>query len=290
MVESTDLFNSKEGRSGASFSLFVFLYLIFSIIFSAICMGSGASENARVFLSFLCYAPAVLVAIALKKKNGDKEFRLFRKTSLIFYLLALLLSLGMLLGFGFVNLLFSELLAKLNVNVSSVLLDLTSPLNYFIYLVALAFAPALFEECFFRGVLLEELKGDIIVASLLSALCFSLYHLSLAQLIYQFIYGFFLSTLAVKSKSIIPSIIAHFLNNFMVITTEYLKVQINFFSPLIIVFGLTCIGIFVYFVLLHKKSKEQITSNEKINATHFLVSASAGLLMCVILMILGAVK
>ena len=51
---------------------------------------------------------------------------------------------------------------------------------------------------------------------LITALTFALYHGSFAQLIYQFIYGAMLFALFKAFDNIIPCIIAHFLNNFVI--------------------------------------------------------------------------
>ena len=56
------------------------------------------------------------------------------------------------------------------------------------------------------------------------AALFSLYHLSPAKTLYQFVVGAILSLLAFKSESLVPSLIVHFLNNLLIILNEYFAI------------------------------------------------------------------
>ena len=126
---------------------------------------------------------------------------------------------------------------------------------------------AIVEELFFRGLILGSLKGvKVHYAVLISALCFSMYHSSVAQLVYQFVYGVALGYLMVVAKSVVPCIFAHFVNNFAVLCFEYFKVNIDLYNSIIIAIGSLCLAIFatVVFLILRKRSKAQNQQQEQV--------------------------
>lgn len=285
MKEVFNFSRSKEFNSGLLYSLFIIIYFIISTIFAVgfiLIKGSIKTEN----LSFFCYAISSILILIVSRKNEKEEKVFLKKFNPIYLILSIILSFGMFYGFGFINLSFSNFLEKVGVNVSSISLDLSSFKQYIICTLAFCLAPAIFEEITFRHVVLNGVKGNVIIGSLLSALCFSLYHFSLSQFIYQFIYGFFLSVLAIKSGSILPSILAHFLNNFIIISTQYFNINIDLFSPFIIVIGLILTCCFVFFTLIFKGQKNGL-KGEKINVLDFILGASLGMIFCIILMVGG---
>ncbi len=79
----------------------------------------------------------------------------------------------------------------------------------------LAVVPAICEELLFRGVLARALaaRRRPLVAILVSAAVFAAYHLSLVQLVPTFTLGLVLAALGLHARSIIPCMLAHFLNN-----------------------------------------------------------------------------
>ena len=82
-------------------------------------------------------------------------------------------------------------------------------------LLVLALAPALFEELAFRGFILSGLQslGNNYKAVLLSSLLFGVAHSILQQSIITFFVGCVLGFIAVRTKSIIPCIMYHFVHN-----------------------------------------------------------------------------
>jgi membrane protease YdiL (CAAX protease family) len=84
---------------------------------------------------------------------------------------------------------------------------------------AFALLPAACEELVFRGVLARSLgrRHSLIVAVAISAAVFSAYHLSPVQALPTFTLGIALAVLAVRSDSVLPTMLAHALNNAMAI-------------------------------------------------------------------------
>ena len=112
--------------------------------------------------------------------------------------------------------------------------------DYFLSIIIIAFFPAVFEEVFFRGALQNTLTkwwGKPILAITVSALLFSLIHLSIYLFISRFVLGFVLGLLFYQSKNIWVNIIAHFLNNAIALTQIFWlskqkqKIDLNDLDP-----------------------------------------------------------
>lgn len=82
-------------------------------------------------------------------------------------------------------------------------------------LLALGVLPALAEELVFRGVFARALvkRLGVVHAVGFSAAVFGLYHLLPAQIITTFCLGLVLAFLTLRASSVVPAMIAHFLNN-----------------------------------------------------------------------------
>lgn len=87
-----------------------------------------------------------------------------------------------------------------------------------------ALLPGIFEEITHRGLLLSGLRkyGDN-VAVVISALFFGLMHQNIVQFVYAFVIGIFFALLTIKSGSIIPAMILHFINNSLSVILDYSK-------------------------------------------------------------------
>ncbi len=91
-----------------------------------------------------------------------------------------------------------------------------SLLNFFLQVLTVAIIPAICEETAHRGLLLNGFKGmGIKNAMIFSSLLFGLMHLNINQFFYATVLGFLIALSVVLSKSIIPAIIIHFINNFL---------------------------------------------------------------------------
>lgn len=78
-----------------------------------------------------------------------------------------------------------------------------------------ALVPAVCEEVMFRGVLARALgrQMPIGIAAALSALVFAAYHLSIVQALPTLTFGFGLAVIAIRADSVVPTIVAHAINN-----------------------------------------------------------------------------
>lgn len=90
-----------------------------------------------------------------------------------------------------------------------------------LYGIVIAVVPPLVEEMLFRGLLLQSLRryGDGF-AVFASALAFGLYHGNFIQMVFAFLCGIVMGLVAVRTNSLLPSILIHFLNNSIAFSVE----------------------------------------------------------------------
>nr|WP_312292462.1 CPBP family intramembrane glutamic endopeptidase [Clostridium chromiireducens] len=83
-----------------------------------------------------------------------------------------------------------------------------------LFLMYVCLIGPILEEIIFRGFILNSLKryGNL-TAIIVSSILFSMFHLNLVQFVNPILMGIVLAFIAIKSESIIPSIIAHVFNN-----------------------------------------------------------------------------
>ena len=98
--------------------------------------------------------------------------------------------------------------------------------NFFLSLLTVAILPAICEEFTHRGLLLSGYKKlGFKKAVCLSALMFGLIHLNVGQFFYATIIGLILGVITLYSRSIVPAIIVHFMNNGKNVEIEYAEAK-----------------------------------------------------------------
>lgn len=280
---------AKDG--GFAFGLMIIVYLFTSFIGQAIALALFENGSLGYIVVSSLLAPLSIVAVKVyftvaKKCNYLKMCKV-EKFNPIFSLSAVLLSAGMFLGLGFVNGAFAELLRKANLNVSGIVLPLENVGHLILFSILFALIPAVVEELFFRGLLLTTLGAiKTIFVVVYISVSFALYHCSLTQFIYQLIYGAGLTLLALSAKSVLPCVLAHFINNFAVILLEYLKVNVDLFNPIFIAIGLILLVAFALMILFALKKKEKVAQQEQKSALKFYLPFGAfGTVICLLLII-----
>lgn len=90
-----------------------------------------------------------------------------------------------------------------------------------LYGIVISVIPPIVEELLFRGMVLNGLRkyGDTF-AVVASALLFGLYHGNFVQMVFAFIAGLVMALVVVRTGSLWPSILIHFLNNFISFALE----------------------------------------------------------------------
>ena len=98
--------------------------------------------------------------------------------------------------------------------------------NFFLSLLTVAILPAICEEFTHRGLLLSGYKKlGFKKAVILSALMFGLIHLNVNQFFYATVIGLVLAVVTLYSRSIVPAIIIHFMNNGINVYLEFAETK-----------------------------------------------------------------
>ncbi len=211
-----------SAAGGLSYTLTVVISLIINIIASGIITlasisGTDAAKYISVLISPISIAIVLALALAVAKQPVRKLLPL--RTRPKYFLIGALLIFGLLFSLSSVNEWLIKLFELMGYKRRQSFLPDYSGWKVVPVLITYAVFPAIAEEVLFRGILLnntEEGAGSI-RAILLSGFCFSLYHGSVEQTIYQFICGCLFALLAVRSKAITPTVVIHFLNNALII-------------------------------------------------------------------------
>lgn len=125
-----------------------------------------------------------------------------------------------------------------------------------VFFIVVVFAP-IFEEIFFRGFIFNHLRKNynIILSVILQALVFGIAHLNIVQGIYAFVLGIMLALVYMYSKSILGSILVHFICNIFG-SVIIPKISINYPMAMIVIIpiGMICL-IFAGIKMLKKSEK-----------------------------------
>lgn len=214
--------NSRTG--GFAYSAATVFYFaasfVASIIFIAAKIKSGT--DAYLYISYLVSPAAITACVAATLKVRKVKFKeVFPvKCHPKYYAIGLLLIFGLLFSLSWINVIslkffqlfgYKEREGGYLPNLSG---GLVVPA-----IIVIAVLPALFEETLFRGVILnccERSMGSIRTVFIVG-FCFSLFHGSPEQTVYQFIAGCAFTFLAVRSHSVLPSVMMHFINNAVIV-------------------------------------------------------------------------
>ena len=268
----------------ATLLLFLAVALISQTVLKAVEASDVVSYSVNAVLTFAVFITAVILSA---KKNVKTVY--IRKCAYVHLVAALLLAFGMLLGLGFVNSLVADGVKSLGGAVSEPQIPLNSVFEFVLFSVLLCILPAAGEELFFRGVLAESVSNTGKVSGIFTvALCFALYHGSAAQLVYQFVYGLGLGVLALKAKSIIPTIIAHFVNNFAVLAIEYFKIPLNLFSPVIIALGVALLILFAVIIFVPREKSASASGKTESIKDFYIPFGIIGIFAAALMVILSA--
>ena len=93
-------------------------------------------------------------------------------------------------------------------------------------IVLTAVLPGICEEFTNRGGLLTTMRSSFNPAqtTLIVGLAFGLFHQNITQLFYPMLFGMLMAVLVMKTKSIYPAIIVHFMNNALSVYIDYASV------------------------------------------------------------------
>ena len=188
-------------------------------------LGSFGIVKSQILSSFLIqvvvmFAIPLLLHILLVSKSAKTTFKDCGFKKISFKLILISVVLGMVLYFinAFVATTFSNLLSLFGYE--SLSGSETVNLNYKLLLkdfVLTAILPGFCEEFLHRGIMLNSAKkhSNPKTCLIISSVLFGLMHLNIRQFFYATILGFLMGIVALASDSIYPTIIIHFMNNFL---------------------------------------------------------------------------
>lgn len=292
---------------GSFFSVAVLFNLLLTLVFAVVLQLTGATDNERfmssytyTFMGFLVSPVAIGGCMLYAKLKGKLNLRMsvgFCKFDIKYLGIALLLFVGCVLGLSGLNTVFVDWLNKLmGYEAQPINLPGSGFGNFLLCTLIVCVIPAIMEESLFRGVVLNGAKrlGDVFAVLVCGGL-FCLYHHSPQQTVYQFILGALFALLAVKSGSIYPSVIFHFLNNFYIIVGYFIWGESlslpTVWNVIIVIVGLVVLALGIFLLIKAKKCERE----EKIKADFlkvaelkqerkaFLISSLTGTVVCAIL-------
>ncbi len=281
---------TREKASGVAFSLSAVLPTALSLLFLIAITAFGLTKTtgyehsswylyvsyllpqisfALVALWFLSYTKTPLKDALKKQKCHPKYFAV-----------ALLLQIG-LFSLSELNGLFLEFLGKFGYKDDGILLPSMDGLGFVGVLIVVALFPAVFEEIMFRGVLLSGLRSFKSVGAIfICGALFSLYHQNPAQTLYQFCCGVAFALIALRGGSILPTILAHFCNNAVILILTKLGIT-TFSTPVfitIIAVSAVCLVLSLgYLIFIDKKEEDIENTGAK---KQFFTCAGVGIAVC----------
>ena len=285
---------------GFALSLTTVLNLVVTLILFGIIQAFSLKRGSDPYLYLSYIAPqiaisiGVLASIKIKKLPFKKTFPV--KCSPKYYLIGVMLIFGLLFSLGKISEPIADFFGLIGYKTrgtKDILPNLSGGLIVPALLV-IAVLPAIFEESLFRGVILRscEDKCGTLFSVLLVGMSFSLYHTSPEQTIYQFFAGCVFAFIAVRSGSILPSVVMHFINNAIIIifgACGLLDAEGNVILPfavdlsLAIVGGLALVGGLVWLIL--DKKAVPYKKAEAGSAKSFFIYAALGIAILAVLWI-----
>ncbi len=218
---------TQEKASGLAFSAATALPYVLSLLFVLVGSVFGlfyeGHETADwyLYVNYLlsqCSFAAVAAIYFLTAKRSVKT--VVGKPKLYYFAVALILQYG-LFSLGGVNEWFLGVLEGWGLIVPAPQVPSLEGWGLLGVIIVVAVLPAVFEETLFRGVVLKGLQSfPAWAAALICGALFSLFHQSPAQTLYQFLCGVAFALVAIRSGSILPTVLAHFCNNTVVILAE----------------------------------------------------------------------
>jgi membrane protease YdiL (CAAX protease family) len=273
---------------GVLYSAAMVLLVLLSFLFSVVLLlfdfqPTTSYPDWYIYCSYLlpqiAFAAAVVLFFACTTAE-PKE--VYRPAKWQYFLLAVLFQFG-LFSLSWVNDQFSGALNQLVGYESSISLPDLSGGGIVWAILIIAVLPAIFEESIFRGLMLPPMqKFSTPVAVLLSGALFALYHQSPQQTIYQFICGCAFALVAIRARSVLPTMLSHFLNNAVILLLYYCGV--DDFSGIggIVFYILSGISLVVATSLLLITGKDTNTKKTE-EIKPFLRYASVGIAICAVL-------
>lgn len=290
--------STKGKASGLSFTLAAAISLLLSGIFLyAIYFLDVTDTDAYTKQDWYLYCAYLLPQIStiivvvlyfLYTKKPVSQALTEQKCEWKYFLIAVFLQVG-LLSLSELNTFFLELLSNFGYEDAGIALPSMDGAGIVGVLFVAAVLPAILEELLFRGMLLNGVKqfGEGIAILICGGL-FALYHQNPAQTLYQFCCGAAFALMAIRSGSVLPTILSHLLNNAAIlILAKYgiYTLQGSMYA-IILTISIICLLGSLSYLLIFDKRKEEIglpdAETLKTERKNFWLFAAVGIIVCAI--------
>ena len=284
--------------SGLTFSVANIVTVGFAYLFFLILIISGIADTEGYldtewykYCNYLITPLAFAVSAVLMLRWAKTSARVVLKEQTChpkYYLIAILLQIG-LLSLSELNALFLEFLAQFGYKDTPIVLPSMDGFGFVGVLFAVALLPAIFEEIIFRGFLLKGMRAfGTVGAILISGGLFAIFHQNPAQTVYQFCCGAAFALVAIRSGSILPTMLSHFINNALILTLTKFGLT-EFPTPVLIVVLCVSIASLIFslgwLIFFDKKQMPAVGNTEKSKEERrqFWLTASVGILICALM-------
>ena len=282
--------------SGLAYTLAVIIPALLSFFFLIAVGAVDASAQEKyseqdwyLYASFLIpqISFALVALFSMRYENTEiKSAVASQKCAPKYFFWAIVLQIG-LLALAELNTLFLSFLGRFGYQDPGLSLPSLDGFGFVGVLLTVAVLPAVFEELMFRGMLLKGLRSlGTVGATLLCGGLFALYHQNPAQTIYQFCCGAAYALMAIRAGSVLPTMLAHFLNNAFILCLSKFGIT-SFPTPvaivLLIVSVVCLIGALTYLIFFDKQATgDSSKAEKKTTAKTFFLFAATGIVLCMI--------
>lgn len=235
------------------------------------------------YLSYLLPQLCFCAAIAVYLHRTKVPFRsVYRGCRWYYFFIAVALQFG-LFSLSKLNGYFLQFLSHLSYEQPAMSLPSLDGWRLLPAIAVIALLPAIFEETVFRGVLtrnMAESGWGTACTVVIGGAMFSLFHGNPAQTVYQFACGMCFTLVAVRSGSVLPTMISHFANNAVILAlTAAGFEEMPFGTALYIVSGVCLAATLAFLIFFDKNNRRRggVKCGKK-----FFLAAGAGLLVCAV--------
>lgn len=221
------------------------------------------------------------------------------------YLIVALVGIAFLFGSQYIVSAFDNLLAlcgyPMETGVGGVKIDGAGEYIYGIFILALV--PAFCEELIFRGIIFRGLRERFSdgTSIIISALFFALMHQNLQQLIYPILFGSLLAWIVLKTGSLFLSMMVHFTNNLIVVTTNFIynKTGFNFALPntwwfYLVAVGCGAVTFAICFIVdkfyFKKKKYDEVEKSSSNTSKYLYIAIAVGVFMFLLNVVLYVIS
>lgn len=224
---------------------------------------SGSIINAFNYIAII-FTYYLGYRIFLKKWNNNINYKIDKKYNKLYIVLDIIIAIILI---RFCWILWEYFLNFVNYNQS----NLDDSLD-FISIIYIALIGPLCEEVIMRGYVLSTLrKYGVYLSVIVSSFVFGMFHGTVTQIIPCIFIGIILSTLTLKYKSILPSIITHIITNSITILLFFINIKNAFLINIIKIFiiVLSMVILIYYLIINFKNIKELMQSIKKFLVMQF---------------------